>query len=37
MQLGTVDGRPMLVCWMGPECGTQPLPEHCGMAMHPRS
>jgi hypothetical protein len=23
----------MLVCWMGPECGLQDLPEHCGEAM----
>lgn len=37
MQLGNVGGRPMLVCWMGPECGAQPLPEHCGVAMQPRS
>jgi len=32
-------GKPMhkegdqLVCWMGPECGAQPLPEHCGKPM----
>jgi YHS domain-containing protein len=32
-------GKPMhkegdqLVCWMGPECGSQPIPEHCGAPM----
>jgi hypothetical protein len=33
MQLGEVDGTPMLVCWMGPGCGKQALPEHCGRPM----
>lgn len=22
-----------LVCWMGPACGEQPIPEHCGETM----
>ena len=22
-----------LVCWMGPACGVQDMPEHCGQAM----
>lgn len=22
-----------LVCWMGPSCGIQPIPEHCGAKM----
>ncbi len=32
-------GKPMhregnqLVCWMGAECGAQPIPEHCGLKM----
>ena len=32
-------GKPMhkegdqLVCWMGPECSSQPIPEHCGTSM----
>ncbi len=32
-------GKPMhqeddkLVCWMGAGCGSQPIPEHCGMKM----
>lgn len=33
MQPGDVDGVPMLVCWMGPGCGKQAIPEHCGAAM----
>jgi hypothetical protein len=33
MQPGEVEGVQMLVCWMGPDCGKQPVPEHCGAAM----
>jgi DNA-directed RNA polymerase subunit RPC12/RpoP len=22
-----------LVCWMGPTCGHQDIPEHCGTSM----
>ncbi len=28
-----VDGKEMLVCWMGPDCGKQIFPEHHGIAM----
>ncbi len=28
-----VDGREMLVCWMGPGCGKQEIPKHCGELM----
>jgi hypothetical protein len=33
MHLETVDGRDMLVCWMGPQCGKQDLPQHCEQPM----
>lgn len=33
MQAGTVAGTAMLVCWMGPECGKQAYPLHCGAPM----
>ena len=22
-----------LVCWMGPGCGSEPIPKHCGETM----
>lgn len=28
-----VDGKPMLVCWMGAGCSTQAIPQHCGKPM----
>jgi Cu+-exporting ATPase len=28
MHLEEVDGSPMLVCWMGPDCGKQEIPMH---------
>jgi hypothetical protein len=33
MHIEKVDGTEMLVCWMGPECGKQAIPTHCGVAM----
>ena len=33
MHIEAVDGRDLLVCWMGPGCGTQEIPEHCGAPM----
>ncbi|MFX1512235.1 MAG: hypothetical protein ACFFCQ_06585 [Promethearchaeota archaeon] len=33
MHIEQVEGGSMLVCWMGPECGKQPIPEHCNKAM----
>jgi hypothetical protein len=37
MHIDTVDGREMLVCWMGAACGTQPIPQHCDVPMRARS
>ena len=28
-----IDGEPHLVCWMGPTCGKEPMPKHCGKFM----
>ena len=33
MHLEKVEGREMLVCWMGTECGKQEPPNHCGQSM----
>ncbi len=33
MHVEKVGGNEMLVCWMGPECGKQNLPMHCGAPM----
>lgn len=33
MHLEEVDGKEMLVCWMGPGCGKQDIPEHHGKPM----
>jgi Cu+-exporting ATPase len=33
MHLEAVDGKEQLVCWMGPSCGVQELPEHHGNPM----
>jgi hypothetical protein len=36
MHVEEISGTPMLVCWMGPECGKQAIPEHCGARMDVR-
>jgi hypothetical protein len=33
MHVEAVDGREMLVCWMGAGCGTQEIPRHCDRPM----
>lgn len=33
MSVQEVDGKDMLVCWMGPNCGKQEVPQHCGAPM----
>ena len=33
MHVETVEGREMLVCWMGPGCGKRDIPQHCGRPM----
>ena len=33
MHIEEVDGQKMLVCWMGPGCGKQEIPKHCGELM----
>ncbi|MHA1276177.1 MAG: heavy metal translocating P-type ATPase [Candidatus Helarchaeota archaeon] len=33
MHVENVDGKPMLVCWMGPGCGKQEIPIHHGLPM----
>jgi Cu+-exporting ATPase len=33
MHIEEVDGKNMLVCWMGPSCGKQVIPEHCEQPM----
>jgi len=33
MHVEKVDGKDMLVCWMGPNCGKQEIPEHHGAPM----
>ena len=33
MHLEKIKGKQMLVCWMGPECGKQSVPEHHGKPM----
>ncbi len=33
MHVGAVKGRDELVCWMGPDCGHQEIPSHCGTPM----
>lgn len=33
MHVEQVDGKDMLVCWMGPECGKESLPVHCKKPM----
>ncbi len=33
MHIETVNGKEMLVCWMGPECGAEDIPVHCGKPM----
>lgn len=33
MHVEEVDGRPKLVCWMGPGCGVAEIPLHCGDPM----
>ena len=33
MHVEQIDGKPQLVCWMGPECGTAEVPTHCGESM----
>ncbi len=33
MHVGPVKGRDELVCWMGPDCGHQEIPSHCGTPM----
>lgn len=33
MSVQHTEGRDVLACWMGPDCGWQPIPEHCGAAM----
>ena len=33
MRLELIDGKEQLVCWMGPSCGVQDIPTHCGKPM----
>ena len=33
MHVENVEGKNMLVCWMGAECGIQDVPKHCGVEM----
>jgi soluble P-type ATPase len=33
MHVEQVDGRSKLVCWMGPGCGVDEIPLHCGQPM----
>lgn len=33
MQVADVDGKQMLVCWMGAGCGVKDVPVHCGTPM----
>ena len=33
MHIEEVDGKPILVCWMGPECGKQDIPTHHDFPM----
>ncbi len=33
MHIEKVDGKPMLVCWMGPGCGKQAIPTHHNAPM----
>ncbi len=33
MHVGAVKDHDELVCWMGPECGHQEIPSHCGKPM----
>ncbi len=33
MHVESVDGKNMLVCWMGPSCGKQEIPQHHGKPM----
>jgi len=33
MHVEKVDNTDTLVCWMGPECGKQAIPAHCGAPM----
>ncbi|MHA1697988.1 MAG: copper-translocating P-type ATPase, partial [Promethearchaeota archaeon] len=33
MHVEFVNGKQMLVCWMGAECGAQDMPQHCGLPM----
>ena len=33
MHIEAVEGREMLVCWMGADCGTRAIPQHCGRPM----
>ncbi len=37
MHVEEVDGRPKLVCWMGPGCGVAEIPLHCGQSMRRHS
>jgi hypothetical protein len=33
MRKEKINEQEKLVCWMGPSCGEQPIPEHCGKPM----
>lgn len=33
MSIQELDGEDMLVCWMGPDCGKQEMPQHCEKSM----
>lgn len=33
MHIEEIDGKEMLVCWMGPSCGVQELPTHHNKPM----
>ncbi|MHA2295371.1 MAG: hypothetical protein ACXAEU_08475 [Candidatus Hodarchaeales archaeon] len=33
MHVESVDGKEMLVCWMGTGCGKQDFPVHCDESM----
>ncbi len=33
MTVKKIEGRDMLVCWMGPTCGKADIPTHCGLPM----
>jgi hypothetical protein len=33
MHVEKVGGEDKFVCWMGPDCGSAEIPQHCGAPM----